>query len=913
MADKNYTSIYGIKDFFLNEVAPKYLNTSEINLSNIGIFGYNTECLGTIAEDSANIASMLFKENFACCAESPETLYLMASVYQISDVFATAANLNFLLLINESDIISKSRTVGEFLEYNIDSNTIINVDKVPFMMDYDIKISSRKTSNGYVHSAYYIVDHKNSISNINTRYIRSKIINYNGTNYIAIGLQLKQVERKEHIETLLSNDKINVCSLEFNFDNQFAGFEVYYTPPGSDKEVQLVKKLANTTKMKSEFCFYSLSDTNKLRISFANDDRYFTPKFNSVIRVEIYTTLGETGNFSKYTGTDINVIATGSKYNENTGMIFIGAVQDESRGGRNKKTLEELRDAVITAQSTVKSISTTSDLDLYFKDLNHSNNNRIKFMKRRDDFAIRLFSAFSLLYDVNKKVMPTNTCNILIERSEIDAVYPETFRSIIKPGRLYTYSDNQLDGNFLRVMDSDKITDDLDKYEDTHVYTNPFLTVIGSKPVNVGMYLNSISSNHVVEFDEVNNKSFVQFLVNDLSLHRNAMMGDNMYTLRISVSAASPVADPFITAIQEDTLIKPTDNVFTNISDNKKYINNGILKTMVFFEDGGNETCFKEFELVGYDGLNYIFEGKLETNDYISMNNKFKVINSLYDIEKNVIYPEKFIPCDNVKINIYTFFKYNTEPNISHKYEQYDIAKGYTLTNKYITESDKLSFIIPLPAIVSNLLYNRFIKEDGTADYNYKIMSVPVIKANYIKDETRFKYFLDTFNTIYKYLDDSLSLLNNNFSIDMKLYNTFGKSINYTIAHTNTKLDKLNVSINFGVRPLFGTDRETMVNEMKDFIEKFTEGEFGDTGNNALYLSNLITDLETKYNSKINHLVFKGINSYDTKVQTLESEVTTDNITEHYNSIQDYVPEYINVDYRISKGVSTPQINIDII
>ena len=80
MADKNYTSIYGIKDFFLNEVAPKYLNTSEINLSNIGIFGYNTECLGTIAEDSANIASMLFKENFACCAESPETLYLMALI-----------------------------------------------------------------------------------------------------------------------------------------------------------------------------------------------------------------------------------------------------------------------------------------------------------------------------------------------------------------------------------------------------------------------------------------------------------------------------------------------------------------------------------------------------------------------------------------------------------------------------------------------------------------------------------------------------------------------------------------------------------------------------------------------------------------------------------------------------------------
>ena len=59
--------------------------------------------------------------------------------------------------------------------------------------------------------------------------------------------------------------------------------------------------------------------------------------------------------------------------------------------------------------------------------------------------------------------------------------------------------------------------------------------------------------------------------------------------------------------------------------------------------------------------------------------------------------------------------------------------------------------------------------------------------------------------------------------------------------------------------------------------------------------------------------MFRGINTYDTKVQTLESEVTTDNIGEYFSSVQDYVPEYINVDYKISKGVAKPQIIIAII
>ena len=106
---RDYTSLYQIKEFMVNEVAPKYLDVENMNMASTGLFGYITELLSTVAEDGMNATSMVFKECFANAAENPESLYLMAAIYQLENLFATPASMPFVLLIGEDDIITKGK------------------------------------------------------------------------------------------------------------------------------------------------------------------------------------------------------------------------------------------------------------------------------------------------------------------------------------------------------------------------------------------------------------------------------------------------------------------------------------------------------------------------------------------------------------------------------------------------------------------------------------------------------------------------------------------------------------------------------------------------------------------------------------------------------------------------------------
>ena len=57
--------------------------------------------------------------------------------------------------------------------------------------------------------------------------------------------------------------------------------------------------------IKSPFCYYKLKDEHTLEITFTTRDGYFMPAFNSEIKIVMYTTLGEAGNFDIYNGSDV--------------------------------------------------------------------------------------------------------------------------------------------------------------------------------------------------------------------------------------------------------------------------------------------------------------------------------------------------------------------------------------------------------------------------------------------------------------------------------------------------------------------------------------------------------------------------------------------------------------------------------
>ena len=172
-----------------------------------------------------------------------------------------------------------------------------------------------------------------------------------------------------------------------------------------------------------------------------------------------------------------------------------------------------------------------------------------------------------------------------------------------------------------------------------------------------------------------------------------------------------------------------------------------------------------------------------------------------------------------------------------------------------------------------------------------------------VYDEDTFKLFVDTLTQNYKYIEASLPMLRNNTHIDVKFYNTYGKSKNYYIGdNLLTQIDRVNITIKFKVTLISGVDGTDVKVRLIEFVKNFVE-RLNSSGTNSLYISNLIREIETNF-AEIHHLKFNGINSYDTDYQTISVQ-TTDLSELSKEDLRVYVPEMLiaNVDLEIESGI----------
>ena len=839
---KDYTSVHKIKQFMANEIAPKYFDIKEIDTTNVGLFGYVTESLATNVEDSFLATTMMFKEIFPVTAEDPESIYLQAALFQMDNHFATPALLGLNILISEEDVIKHATFSNGFYTLNIDRNMIISVDDIPFMLDYDIALTSHMDEQGYVHSARYIMDDTfhNSISNLTSPYIPTRVHSHteNSKRYVLMTVNVHQVSKDTTEDTVLTNDRINIVTKEYDFAGKLANFEIYYRESDADAWRQMTKFIANSSNVSTDpCCYYKFVDDGKLSIGFNTDDRYFIPAFNSQLMIEMYTTLGTEGNFVDYRGEELSIAAVSDKYESNRGLIFIGNVRGGSIGGYDAKSIEELKIDVIKAFSTVASFTTASDLTLYFNSLRLNNNNELLFLKQRDDALKRLFSAFVLFKNTTGYVIPTNTVDIMYKSINYDASYIQSGRYVLNAGKLYEFRGTSR--NSVIPCKNLTLESDLDQYEGVkNIYVNPFLTVISINPAMVGYYINTINDDVVVDYKEVNTAAFYQFVVNSITVERNAISGDKKYKLTVKLYPTTTLPEPAFEIKETGT---DTDNdadsrrVYTNPTDGKDYYDNGIIKAILKFDELPG--YFLNLQLSGSDDDAYFMSAELTTNDFISLNNKLAITRGLLRMpygKKQT--QEVMLTCYNCPATLYTFLKYDESTTDGmHPYSSVEEFADMTWTNTYSISKD-LNFVIPVSEIISTVKYeendttdfdtfeayikNSYLNMDEihskeefdkyeeffdrwrilmnandrvnasgleeiylshddsinnpTTDYLVRIISVPMVKANVMKTAEDYNAFLRNFRSMYSYLKAAMETLVNNFDIDLKFFNTYG-------------------------------------------------------------------------------------------------------------------------------------------
>ena len=263
MSIRDYSSIYDIKDFFINNLAPNYFDDiDDVSKMNVGLLGLISSINATTSEDVFNAVTMYINEMMPSQATLPEVIYAYAAQYGIDNIFATCAKMPIVLTIKESDIIENATVDSDgTMTFVIDDDLAIYIEDIPFSIPYNIVITIHTIKNGDNVSYSYIASYDNSMNNTiadisGSPYMKIIKMTAEGIPFIGIKTTAYQYIRKEYNENVISNNKLNIPSFDYSFDNDLCNFEVMYTSASTGKTSQCIKLLDTSLPSKNPSCFY---------------------------------------------------------------------------------------------------------------------------------------------------------------------------------------------------------------------------------------------------------------------------------------------------------------------------------------------------------------------------------------------------------------------------------------------------------------------------------------------------------------------------------------------------------------------------------------------------------------------------------------------------------------------------------
>ena len=846
---RDYSSIYNIKDFINNDLAPKYFDMVDMAQHTVGLYGLMTDTFATVSEDTFNVVSRFITEMLPSKATLPEFIYANAALFGITDTFAKCASMPIYFFIKEADIVNYGKPISDNqTEYRIDSDSIIYVEEVPYSLPHNIVIRTTKYRGQYIHQCTYAIDqYSNSVVGDINPYIKNMKASISGDTFLVLALNVYQYVKIKHHENIISNNKINIPYIDIQFDNGLCNFELLYTDPETKVTTQLIKLVDSSAAIKKPFVYYKLLNENTIRFSFSNDDRFFKPKYNSDLYIHMYETIAEKGNFEWYKGDDIYVNSHSDDVElyYNNEVNYGVSIRGDSKGGRENLSLDEIKYLTVEKMITVSSYTTDNDLNMHFLNSIKSYETECKFNKIRDDHADRVYGCYTMLKD-SVDIFPTNTLNATIKMSDFDKSFDELGRYIIRPGTKFVYNGDSLSDTIISRDDSSP----------EFIYTSIALMSISKKPNSIAYYINSVDKTVICNYGMMNNSSLHQFIMSDFRIKRNALSGETSYTISMTLTPSNTT------------------------NQNVEVVPENIKPIIIFETNTGHHISMTYKETTEYGGFR--FETKLETDDMYT-NNMISITN-LIDNEENTT-DNRLVKMVDPDMTINVYYDYGEGENIPHQHGIVSV-ENYTFTNSYYPVEGEMYFAYPLNLSHSNL---KFVpNEEVEEGYVIEIENVPLVEYRFLKNLENLKKTLDRVRAQHLFLQETSMHITSNYSINMKFYNTHGRSRLFLLS-TGELLNRVNCSIDMEIKFNDGVVVEEYIYSIKRFIKKYIESINGvNTGINQIHISNLITELHNNY-PQISYIVFKSINDYPTSIQTIQIRDTSDMVK------STIIPEFLTI------------------
>lgn len=871
------TDIYEITKT-INELQKQYMPEESEKTRAIGLYGYIADAEATQIQNAIVTASEMGNELWPSRAKFEKNVISHAIIQNIVDINAVPARMQVHFGIEETTL----EGILKNDQFIIDKECKIYVGDLEYHLPYDLVITRNVViNNEKVYTARYRMDRANDLcADLTNPYLSTPFIQiYQTQRFIMISCMLMQVEHSSVTKRLLTSSPIENKTLEFDFENQLATFVVKVTENGKTTYLKPIFEGIGVEQDIKDFCYYIYEDINNIRVRF--DSISYMPTLNAQIEVEIKTTHGIQGNFEYNRNNFVSI--SSDKYDYHNISLFM-IVGSDSQGGRDRKSVEELQRLLPKEALSRGSIANMQDLRNYFQMLD-SDYARMSFQKKVDNQFERTYYSYLVLKDGYSNVVPTNTLDLLIVKDDGFDTHDNRKRAL-KPGCAIAYKRDQEYGTIIKRDDVDSF---LKEDKNNFVYTVPFTTVVTDDPLYVSYYMTIMNYPALLRFSYINEICPIQFISTSVKWRRGYSEDPDLYKMDIS----------FLQNVSADCNVIITD-------ENGKITDNNMKVVAVFYNSGTYDDDSKpyryqyadleSFELKG--DFSFDFHLEIRTDDKINDDAKIKVFD-MY-VPGTTAQDYGYLS-DNVKVKIYVLVKLPDNVN----YGRYDLdgiipegLEEFTVTNMYEVENG-LDMYINFSDIVRSTVVSKDIETKYDIERGFLIDSVPLIKRSYADNENNILAFVQQLNDRKAYIDRGIYLLENNFNVDFKLFNTYGPSRTYSLDDDGLNIvDRVNLTLNFEIKIVKASDaytKEYILRDIKQMIE-----DLNDMTN--LHIPNLITQITNKYYPySIEYIEFLGFNDYGPGVQHLYRN-ESDDVT--------MVPEFLTCN---TTDDMTPDINIRIV
>lgn len=856
------TDIYGIRQM-VEDVKKRFVDDVDEETLSIGIFGF----IGDIEAKKIQIASImtgeLGNEMFGTKAKLSKNVLAHAIYQNISNINARPAEVTVSIAINVVDMERYMKN-GRFV---FDRTCPIFVGNYEFHFDYDVILQKSQSAAMAqpVYSARYDMTHENPISNIVSPYLNQPfLINMMNAQWVIFNATLHQTTIEWTEDKLVTASIIDNKTFIFHFTNQLAGFFVYVEENGKTTKLRPYFVGASIDEDEEYYCRYIYINDSTVRVSF--DTQSWIPGLNAKVIVEAYTTLGSKGMFS-FNYDDESATDFVNFFSEDYGYDNIDCYcrcQTDSVNGVDRKSMTELRKLVPKYALSRGYITTETDLNNYFN-LISTDTNRLLLQKKVDNQLDRIWYAYFLLKDEFGNIVPTNTLRLEVDISLPICYACEDKRKILPAGTIFSY---QRGDEVCTVVDPEDVPVLYSKeyFGDTYYYMSVYDIIINPDPLYAAFYMMTVNTDSYFLYNWVNDNCELQFITNRNNIRRKLLSEKNLYRFTFNV-VQSVNADYGM--LIEDEIKDETTGVTATVIENN-------IRCILLMYRQSEPYRYAEAHLVGYDKSNYItnWEIVFTTDNSLDNQNYLKLLDlgvaGGLATDRNYGYFE-----DQFDAQLFVFAKFEKELGRGIADGIIPGMDGYTLTNIYDVENG-----ITLYKNYTNLMNT---KVEANSSTNFYVSGIPLVGAHYMEDEDHVNYFLDALDDKKEYIDDCMEVVENNFDIDLKFFNTYGPALTYSIGDKkDTDIGSIDIVMKWRLCLVSASDIYTKDAVIK-YIKKYIE-DLNDIGD--LHIPNLITEIRMEFKDAIYWIEFMNYNEFWLGVNHIILREVEDPHT---------VPEFINV------------------